>query len=243
MSPTTTHTPTDQWLATHASGIIAYAESDHRFAQTFAASLYHCAPETTSGSSAPAATPALTPLDTEHATAIASWLLGRLQHQRYPQTMGVLTSWAAEVRNRDFIVMGLGGSIIPGLTVGDPSVKKNKRAQLQVVFTADWYASCTAADIVTHTARLSHRTIARELARVGGDSYALHPDTAEWFLNDPTVKCYTTSTAELQELERAAITERVDIERHVKIDRTVALAIAPSVRDTFVDERPVTRLG
>jgi len=242
MSHTSTNTRTDQWLATHTAGLIAYAKHDHHFTHTLVRTVLSLIPEQIAR---PVDTPELrflTPLDTDHATTVARWLLGRVQDGRYPQTTGLLASWAADVRDRDFIVMGLGGTMIPGLTVGDPSVKKKKRAQLQVVFADAWYADQTTTDIATLTARLSHRTIARELARVGGDSYALHPDTAEWFLADPMVKSYLAPADELANLERAAIEERVELEQHEAHTRTIALAIAPSVQDTFVEERSIERI-
>lgn len=239
MSPTTTNTCTDRWLAAHAAGLITYAEADQRFAQEFAVAILALAPEPCRGTASAPAAPAHVPLDTDHAMTIARWLLGRIQHGHFLQTTHRLATWAADVRYRDFIVMGLGGTMVPGLTVGDPSVKKKKRAQLQLVFDRAWYVAQTTEESMKIAARLSHRTIARELARVGGDAYALHPDTAEWFLSDPTIKSYQADSVELPELERSASAEHIELERHVEREQLVALAIAPSVRDAFVEERSV----
>jgi hypothetical protein len=236
----------DAFLRAYAYGLIAYAETDLEFAQGLAAQVqslrFGLAEE-------PAEiinlTTELIPTDRDHAVSVARWLLGEVKERKAtPGTEAVLAEWACEfIAPRDQII-GIVGIAIMGPTLGIlDNKKKKKKSQLQVVIDGEYYEKTSKSVLAAQCMEWGQQLIAKELRLVGGNVYRLHPDSAEWVLAEPVTGLYTESSERLQEQFAAARAEELSVAGYRdENEALIALAVSPSVNDTFVDESEAARI-
>lgn len=236
-SKTTSLTTHDAWLLTHAEALVRYTKHDARFGHELASAIRHTGWLPDGQVAKPIASPYLTPSESRHAIQLATWLLAAAEEASANVTRGVLAAWALEREiPKNFIVMGLGGTMIPGLTVGDPSIKRKKRAQLALIVERTWYQARSLQEQVSLSVDLAQQVIAAELRYARGNAFALHPDTAEWCLSDPQTKLYQEDPATLRTIASLA-------EQHELVFRTIrsgtgqpiAIALSPSVNQDLTE--------
>lgn len=180
-----------------------------------------------------------TPRSTEQATRITEWLLSAaplsVSDKLFLNTFAV----SREVP-RDIIFFGVGMGMIPGLTIGDPTLKKKKCAQLAVIIDESTYVTLTKPALVQLALKTAVDTVARELRRVGGDTKRLHPDTADWLMSEPATALYTTDQTSLTAIATTAHTELILTSR--ASPENPALGISPAVAESFLELFPLTRV-
>ncbi len=179
-----------------------------------------------------------TPRTTEQATRIAHWLLTEVPLSQ--SDVNLLGAFAVQREvPRDIIFFGMGMGMIPGLTIGDPSIKKKKRAQLAVIIDEGTYAELTKPALAQLTLSTALDTVTRELRRVGGVTKKLHPDTADWLMSEPATALYVADRSTLNAIATSAHTAAVLTSR--LSDTTPALGISPAVSAEFLESFTLTK--
>jgi|AACY02.16.fsa_nt_gi hypothetical protein len=243
----TYHTTTlDSFLFTHARALIQYASTDHAFAESLAA-FVKTLPYQETNHPAPSVSGHyfVLPHSQTEAVAAASWLLRELQAQpaRSRHTTALLHAWAEPYKAPKDQIFGIVGIAIIGPTLGLIKSKKKKKSQMQVIVNRAWSEHSSPAELLNVVQKVSQGVVAKELRLAGGDVYRLHPDTAEWCLADPVTKLYHDSETELTKLEAAAQEESLSFATYKKESKTIALALSPTVNESFAADFSLTTIS
>jgi hypothetical protein len=241
--PTSHTTPTyskvDTWLLHHASALLTYAKTDSSFATALAHNLLARNWRTDQKIQPFITSTYLVPETESEAMTEATWLLQILDDNATARfTRATLSSWAQNYQAPKDLVLGIVGLAIIGPTLGLIQSKKKKRSQMQVVIDKAWYETHTAKQLTELVQNTSQKVISRELRLAGGNAFRLHPDTAAWCLEEPLTSIHLADTAELALIKEVAEIEKLSHET----SETTAIAISPTVNDSFISEFAVTEI-
>lgn len=230
-------TTIDRWLLPHIAGILEYADQNQTFGFTLATWLDE---ENWSMTPIPTIEPSqhLFPVSATHADDIVDWLMHELAtHPEARIARSTMMTWASNYQvPEDFIVMGLAGTMVPGLTIGDPKIKKKEKSKLQIVVDETWQNKLNATELVEATHELSQNLIALELRKAGGKIGSLHPDTAEWSMGGAATKLYPCDTKQLNDIFNVVTEQNLHHYIHDEEGIVYAVAISPSVNDSLIEE-------
>ena len=243
---TSYQTALDTYLEPFAEGLIAYAATDPVFAESLAALVLEF-PKTPGRyrDNTTATARYFQPQDQTDAVAVAAWLYEQLSQKptRTRHTTARLQTWAEPYKAPKDQVFGIVGIAIIGPTLGLIKSKKKKKSQMQVIVNRSWSEHSSPAELLNVVQKVSQGVVAKELKLAGGDVYRLHPDTAEWCLADPVTKLYHDGETELAELEAAAQEESLSYVAYKKEGNTIALALSPTVNESFAADFSLTTLS
>lgn len=232
-------TALDAHLFIHAQGLIKYATQDEIFSESFAA-LVQKLPitpgryETVLNEKQSFVTPS----EISEAIITATWLLEEIQNQptRTRHTAALLQNWSEPYKAPKDQVFGIVGIAIIGPTLGLIKKKKKKKSQLQVIVDSKWHQKHTEAELVSLVQRVSLGVISKELQMAGGNAYRLHPDSAEWCLNDPETKLYIDNNGDLSNIEAVTKGEKLSCFAQKENDQIIAIALSPTINESFTQD-------
>lgn len=230
--------PTDLWLMGYVAGVLAYAKTDPDFASSLAHQIQARKWKPLITQTPLKNSSHLTPTTRTKAITTANWLLNDLDTRTDARiSRSTLTTWAKDFESPKDLLFGIIGLAVIGPTLGLISSKKKRRSHLQIVIDEKTYGSLTKLEVTKTSQKLSMEVLAKELRLVGGNVFNLHPDTAEWCLAEPATKIFTDTRSGLSELAAAAKAEGLSHSvAHNKKGKLIAIALSPSVNDSFVDE-------
>jgi len=226
-------------LLAHAVGLTSYADTNTEFAEQLALVVRQQNWQASEFETETKASKYLTPSDEAGAVSTGQWLFGNLAESKdIPYTKAYLTTWAADQEMPKNLFIGIIGMAIMGPTLGIvESTKKKKKSQLQIVIEDSYYQELSKDKLAKLTADLGQRVFSHEAKLAGGNIYQLHPDTAEWYMSEPTLKLYKVDQETLTELQAEAKNDSLATHTEYKNDHLVALAISPSIDNALVEDR------
>lgn len=228
----------DNWLTEHAVALIAYAEKDSLFAESLAHHIQKKKWQITELISYPTPSRHLIPQTKHDAIQETHWLLQILDdNQTAKTTKDILNNWARHYESPKDFVIGIVGVAVIGPTLGIISKKKKRKSILNIVIEDNWYKKQSSLSLAEHVQTASMQVIAKELKLAGGNIYRLHPNTAEWFLEEPLTKIYLTNQEELKAVKTTCLSEKLS---HYNLKEETGLeimtAISPTVKEDFISE-------
>jgi hypothetical protein len=236
---TTSLTILDSYLLANAQGLIKYAKTDPTFAlwlTTHLPSLPH--PLKVSLSSNLNLGQAVTPTTADKAFSIANWLHNQIHRHptRTKHTNAYLHAWVESYQAPKDQIFGIVGIAIIGPTLGLIRSKKKKKSQLHVVVDKKWQTELSAMNFTGEIQKLSMGVISRELKLARGNVYHLHPDSAEWCLDEAVTKVYQAEQPALSELLSFINAEHVPHFARYEDGALVGLAVSPSFNDQLLTD-------
>ncbi len=246
MHPVKKNTPSqsmlDSWLFANVQSIIDYALIDYDFAESLAHHVQSHGWKPNTHTKTTHRQSHLMPQSREEAVAIAHWLLQTLDGKRaFNSHKTVLATWAHDYESPKDLLFGIVGLAVIGPTLGLINRKKDL-ARLQVVINKTWRETHSPEDLAQLVLETSHQVVAKELRMVGGNAYALHPDTAEWCLGKPHTRLYIAEESEIHLITVTAAAEHLSHHNNKADKELVAVALSPAVNDTFLQEFSLTEM-
>lgn len=235
-------TQLDQWLLSHASSLISYAQADRVFAASFA---HHIQAKAWPKKKQVAITPPryIRPATQPAAVITARWLLQSLNETAGTnETKSTLATWAASFEAPKDVLIGIVGIAIMGPTLGILEKKRKTKNYLRTIVDAAWFEQQTLPTLIEHIQTNNQRVIANEIRMAGGDLYKLHPDTAAWCLDEPLTKLYLANTTELAALVQNAAAEGLSHHTYRVDNRPVIFSVSPTVLEAFEQSFTIHKL-
>ena len=231
-------TKVDSRFTTFASALIEYAKTDAIFAESLADSIQQL-PWYRTGISYKENTASefLTIENQQEAVVNTNWLLQSLpETKQQTGTTELLSSWANQYESPNNLAIGIIGIMIMGPTLGIlEKTKKKKRSHLQIVIEDKLYKSLSKIKLAELTQKLSMQLMASELKLSKGNAYSLHPDSAQWCLEESATKIFVDSKENIQEISKVAENDNLSFFKE-KTRAGWVIAISPSVNDSLIDD-------
>ncbi len=236
----TINTTVRTWRTPIIASLLMYATTDETWSRWFEQIIKNqpwFGSASTQQCTAPSHSPWYLPTDDNHAKAGATWLLGSTLRESEQSALAV---WAASREvPQDLIFFGVGMGMIIGLTIGDPDMKKKKRAQLSVVIDHATYTTLSKPALSQLVLETALGTIARELRRAGGITKKMHPDSVNWLMEEPATAVYVSDRSVLTSVSETAKHEQLITSRYTPLSR--ALGISPAINDSFLSSFALNR--
>lgn len=230
-----TRTVRDIHLAPYASALILYAEKNQAFAQILAHEAKKLLVNSTFSEISQVSSP-FTITDKIEATTLASWVLTECTHDA-PFTQALLKTFANKYESpKDFFVLGLGGTIAPGLTIGNPSIKKKHRGKLQVLIAKKYAEKLTSKELAGLVVTEGQGVLAGELKLAGGTITRLHPDSATWLMSDPETKVEMVEQDVLEDLSKIIESEKLSGKIKRQDSKIQLIVVSPAVPDCVAED-------
>ena len=237
-APRTLHA-IDSWLLSHAQALVAYAQTDDDFACSLVHHVLvrHWRPN--DSLSLDFESNYTAPLDQNDAVLTTHWLLSTLDERPEAiRTRGMLATYAYEFESPKDVFIGIVGLAIMGPTLGILEKKKKHTSQMHVVINETWYKKHSAKQLTELVQNLSQKVVSQEIRYAGGNAFRLHPDTATWCLEEPITELCLASKNEITKVKTAARSEKLSFD----LKPGIAIAISPTVNDTFLQEFDVREM-
>ena len=229
-----TFSKTDQNLTVQAAALILFARQDKEFAECLAAFVQKQTWFDCKADHAVEVSKHLVATDRVIAVRNANWLLQILSEGDHPQAQATLSAWAKHYESPKDVAIGIIGIMIMGPTLGIvEKTKKKKKAHLQIVIEKNFYESLSKAELVELCQKHSQEIIAKELRLAGGQVFKLHPDTAEWLLDEPATKIFVDTKENICELKK---TLEIESLHYVSDVNNKIIAVSPSINDELVED-------
>ena len=235
LTQTKTLTIRDSHLLPYAKALLNYAKSDQDFASALVQKITEQNFKVGEIDSAEV-TSVISITEQVNAVETFNWLLKECDHQT-PYTVGLLTEFAESHKTKkDFIVMGLGMTVVPGLTVGNPSIKKRHKGQLQVFISETLADNLETEKLAELVSEEGQGVLARELKIAGGNITRLHPDSAEWLMSDPATEVSAVEQDVLADIAKVIESEKLSgrVKRNGSVIEMVA--VSPAVPDSVTED-------
>lgn len=234
----------DDWLTKHAVALLAYAEKDSLFAESLAYHIQKNKWQINEPVSDFTPSRYLIPQTKDDAIRQTHWLLPILNDKQTTKTTkNILASWAQHYESPKDVVIGIIGLAIIGPTLGIISKKKKRKSILNIVIEKNWYKKQNTLSLVEYVQTASIKVVTNELKLVGGNIYRLHPDTAEWCLEEPLTKIHLADKEELKTMKVVCVSEKLS---HYNLrdenEKGVLIAISPTVNENFISEFSVENI-